>query len=208
MSKVHVALGVLYALAMACGPPLGAQEARPAEPAEYYGAKAGMNAAWLRNDDTSMDERFAPLGGFFVSMQSGGLVGFQVETLFSGKGYRSDGRTVELWYVEVPVLLTLKLPGLGPVRPYILAGPSPAVRVRTMYGTAKETTQERFGNDVRRWDVGLVGGLALDVSLPRGGLILEGRYSAGLLPVFVADSPYAGGSDRNRGFSGLLGYRF
>ena len=209
MKTIIRGLAVLAALAAPGAAALEAQEAKLGpEPTEHYGIKGGVSAAWLRNDDPTMDERFAPIAGVFASMQSGGLVGLQAEALFSGKGYKSDGRTVELWYVELPVLLTLKLPGLGPVRPYVVAGPAPALRVRSMYGTARKATQDVFAGNLRRWDVGLVGGLALDVSLPRGGLILEGRCNLGLLSPFVADSSYASGGDRNRSVVGLLGYRF
>lgn len=207
MIKPKTIVCLLFVLIVSSVQALEAQS--PAgEPAEYFGVKGGLNAAWLRNDDPGMDERLAPAGGIFASLQSGGLIGFQVEALYTAAGYVSDARMVELDYIQVPLLLTLKLPGFGPVRPFLMTGPAGAVRVRTMYGTAKESKQESFRNDVRRWDVAWVASVALDFSLPRGGLIVEGRYSLGLMPVFVDGSSYASGSDKNRAYVGLVGYRF
>lgn len=173
-----------------------------------YGVKGGLNVGWLRNDDATMDERVGPLVGLFAALQPRGPIGIQLEMLYASKGYKSDGRSIAIDCLEVPLLVSLKLPRLGRVRPSVLTGPAAALRLRTRYGSARSSTQTAFREDVNRFHIGWVVGAALDLPLSYGALIVEGRYNLGLSSVFVDGSPYAYGDDRHRAYVGLIGYRF
>lgn len=237
MTRLKIVLGVLFALAVcAAAPDARAQSEAQAppdppqpsassseraeaieepeeeeigdEPTLSFGVKGGVNVGWLENDDSTMDERVGAIAGLFAAFQPTGRLGVQIEALYSSKGYKTEKRAIVLDYVEVPVLATLRLPKLGPLRPIVLGGPYGGLRVRTRYGTAKSKTQSAFREDVNRWDFGLVAGLAIEVPLAGGALTIEGRYSAGLAQVFVEDSSYGTGSDRHRAYIGLVGFRF
>ena len=178
-----------------------------------FGVKAGLNLASLRNDDGETDRRAAPAAGAFAAWQTGSLVGVQVEALYSPKGIKQRGPngnslTIEMDYLEVPVLVTFKVPGNGAVQPLLLTGPAVGIKVRTKFGSLGEGLQEKFADFVRRWDVGWVVGAGLDLPLARGGLIVEGRYTLGLTTVFDADPTDSDRDDKNQVLALLVGYRF
>jgi|WetSurMetagenome_2_1015567.scaffolds.fasta_scaffold98541_2 hypothetical protein len=224
MTRLKTVLPILFVLFVSSAPLLRAQtpELPPDPPTAEavgdvaeerlvtFGLKGGLNVSWLRNDDDQMDERIGPLAGVFAAARFAGPIGAELDVLYSSSGYKSGSRSVALDYLQVPLLATVKLPKISKFHPMILTGPAASLRLRTRYGSAKTSTQTAFRDDVNRFEIGWVAGLALEVPIGEsgGGFIIEGRCTFGLTPVFVDDSAYSVGKDRNRAYVGLAGFRF
>jgi hypothetical protein len=122
-------------------------------------------------------------------------------------------------YVEFPILLRVDLPAARAIRPYLVAGPAPAVKAgvrqvvetTTRSGPGATTPQIQYaiifepagtlGNQrVEAIDLGLVGGAGVTLGSGRARLAIEGRYTHGLLDVIDG-----GVESRNRGFAATLG---
>jgi hypothetical protein len=224
MTRLKTVLGILFVCFVTSAPLVRAQapDLPPDPPASdpvgdvveeravTFGIKGGLNVSWLRNDDSQMDERIGPLAGLFAAARLAGPIGAELDVLYSSNGYKSGSRSVAIDYVQVPLLATVKLPKIYRFHPMILTGPAASLRLRTQYGSAKSSTQTAFKEDVNRVEIGWVAGLALEVPLGENGsaFIIEGRCTFGLTPVFVDDSSYSVGKDRNRAYVGLVGFRF
>jgi hypothetical protein len=173
------------------------------------GVRAGVNSATLKFDvdDDLVDpqRRTGFSGGIFVTVPANAVVALQPELLFSAQGVRvsQEGITATLAidYVQVPVLGRFALGAGSPVA--VLVGPSFGIRTRAdanVPGAPTEFTEE-FEDQVERFDVALVTGLAADV----GRFVLDGRYTWGLRNI-ATDA--GDGSVKNRVLTISAGVRF
>lgn len=107
------------------------------------------------------------VGGGFLSLNFGNNFAVRPELLYEQKGNAISGSstTTELDYIEVPVLLKLGF-GTPVINPSILLGPS----------FAWNTLSSGKISNVNTSDVGLVGGVELDISK----FLISGRYELGL----------------------------
>ncbi|HTA76661.1 MAG TPA: outer membrane beta-barrel protein, partial [bacterium] len=91
-------------------------------------------------------------------------LGLQPEVMYEQKGGQINGNPIQLGYLEVPVLLDIKL--IGPLG--IIAGPS-----------FELNTDSNGIQNVNSADVGLVAGAQVNLSR----ILLSGRYEVGLSDV-------------------------
>lgn len=230
-SRPHL-LAFALLVAMALLVPGAAADAQT--PGFGFGLKGGLNLADLIGDDAGDSESSVGLaaGGSF-RLLSFGPVSVGPEVLYAQK--KSEGRGLvgpvdgtpspltgfDLAYVEVPVLLTVRLPRFGGGRfaPNLHAGPvfgwnlDCQIDVADPEASAEETCASLLGGDAQStledYEQGITAGAGLDVVVVpgRGALTLDLRTTHGLSDVIERES----GEDleiRNRTFSAMLGYSF
>jgi hypothetical protein len=154
----------------------------------------------------------SPVGGVYFSLGLGPLA-IQPEVLYvrMGSEYEIDEANDLKWqfdYVQVPVLLKLKVIPVGPIRPVIYAGGYGAYLIKangvmTVDGVPESTD---ISDEYQKYDYGVVGGVGLDFKLPGISISVEGRYNYGLKNILV--DPSAGDSLKNRSMMALIGIGF
>jgi hypothetical protein len=140
------------------------------------GLEAGANFSSLIGGDVSKDigndlsSKLGFVGGGFLSLNFGNSFAIRPEVLYEQKGTAISGTstTTELDYIEVPVLLKLGL-GTPVFNPSILLGPS------FSWNLLAQSDGKNFSG-INSSDVGLVGGVELDLSK----FLVSARYELGL----------------------------
>jgi hypothetical protein len=155
----------------------------------------------------------SPVGGIYFSLGLGPLA-IQPEVLYvrMGSEYEIDEANNVKWqfdYVQVPVLLKLKVIPLGPIRPVIYAGGYGAYLIKangvmTVDGVPGDGTD--ISDAYQKYDYGVVGGVGVDFKLPGITFSVEGRYNYGLKNIYA--DPAAGDSLKNRSMMALVGIGF
>jgi hypothetical protein len=166
---------------------------------EYSGPLGGLDSGSVRN----------LCGGPFVVFPLAGILELQPEAMFVEKGARLEATspdlsleaTLELQYLEFPILGRIAIQRSGTTRWYTLAGPSFGYQVRArerIESLGQESEQELPGAE--RFEVSLV----LGGGVRAGWFVAEARFTQGLTRI------EAGGSSdfKNRGFAVLLGVHF
>jgi len=177
------------------------------------GVKGGAAFATLRFENeeeartSTSDTRPGFIGGLFVVWPADHTFALQTEALFSQKGAKFEGpnfsaRTT-INYIEAPVLLRISSATSSGVSFHGFSGPSFGFWVS---GETKSTVQGQEGideidNDFKRFDLGLVVGAGVEF----GRLIVDGRYTWGLLDI---DKQIDESTIRNRSFAFMTGVRF
>lgn len=143
-------------------------------------------------DSNANASKLGFVGGGFLSLNFGPSFAIRPEVLYEQKGNQISGTstTTELDYIEVPVLLKIGL-GLPVVNPSILLGPS------FSWNTVAQNGGVNI-NGVNSSDVGLVGGVELDISK----FLISGRYELGL------DNVSKNTNIQNGTLTFLVGYSF
>ena len=154
----------------------------------------------------------SPVGGIYFSLGLGPLA-IQPEILYvrMGSEYEVDEANDLKWqldYVQVPVLLKLRIIPLGPIRPVIYAGGYGAYLFKARGVMTVDGVSEGADiiDDYQKYDYGVVGGVGLDFKLPGITFSVEGRYNYGLKNILV--DPSAGDSLKNRSMMALVGIGF
>ena len=131
-------------------------------------------------------------GGAFLCLNFGENFGIRPELLYEQKGNQNSGASTstELDYLEIPLLLKFSL-GTPVVNPGILLGPAFSFNVLAQSGGINLS-------NVNSSDVGLVGGVEVDISK----FLVSGRYELGLTDLTT------GGNVQNGTFTFLIGYSF
>jgi hypothetical protein len=154
--------------------------------------------------------------GVFATVDFAGPFALRPELNVTQKGtrYRAGGeerapvRSLELSYVELPVLASVQLSRWGRVAPVLFGGPALGVRVGT---------EGRRHELERRTALSVVVGSGVDVRVgegPLGPLSLDARYQVGVRRVpyrytFGPDLPaFEAGAFRSRGVAVTLGVSF
>lgn len=199
--------------------------------AQYIGLKGGFNLTDFVGDDAGDDESKVGLnaGGSFQILNIG-PVSIGPEVYYAQKGSKPEmvggpGVAVpsqfNLAYVEVPVLLTVRLPRFADDRlqPFLHGGPAFAWNLDCDLdftdpdAAPEETCESLLGGDlestIEDYDQGVTlgGGMNVIVIPGRGALNLDLRYTGGLSDVVERES----GEDleiKNRAFTAMLGYSF
>jgi hypothetical protein len=184
----------------------------------HLGLKAGANFSSLEFEgDTTAEyneRKFGFIGGGFAVLPLSGPLAVQIEALFSQKGAELSVDdddlvfTLELDYLDFPVLARVNVPASGSTQLHVFAGPSFGYRM----GARSKASSNQFDfaegqivnieRDVRRFDTGLVAGAGADVGRR---LVVDARYSWGLKNAFKEDS---NGVFKNRVLSIMAGVRF
>ena len=183
------------------------------------GLKAGVNVASVVFDgnevDTYNERRIGFVAGGFGVWPLSGPTAIQVEALFSQKGAKvaddseDVAATLELDYLDIPVLLRVQGPPLGANLLHFFAGPSVSFRT----GARSKLTYEGFNfdegsidnieNEIERFDFGIVAGAGMDIGRR---IVIDARYSWGLST--INKDPSEGIELKNRVFSIMGGVRF
>jgi hypothetical protein len=174
------------------------------------GIRAGVNLADLsfssETEVTDSKNLTGLVAGVFVTVPLNDIVAFQPEALFSMQGTKfSDGgetARIKLDYFQVPLLGRFKLGKGSPVA--VLVGPTLGFRTRAKIDVegALDDFDEDFEDEIKRFDLGLVTGVGVDV----GRLVLDGRYTWGLTN--IAKDSSDPGTAKHRVFSASVGVRF
>lgn len=189
------------------------------------GVRGGINRATVAWSETplgseleELERRDALTGGAWVAVPVAAGLGVRAELLWAGKGFVERGAegttTLEVSYVEVPLLLTLAVPvPSGRLVPELFAGPWVGRESGCEVSFEREETEGSFPCDdipeepiLRQktdWGFAVGGALALVGAGPVRGL-LDVRYTAGLRNIDA--SPSVDNLDiRHRGVSVMLG---
>jgi hypothetical protein len=174
------------------------------------GVRAGVNVSNLsfssETEVTDSKNLTGFVAGLFVTVPVNGIVAIQPEVLFSMQGAKlTDGgesAKIKLDYVQAPVLLHLKPGSKSPVA--FLVGPTFGFRNRADLEVpgAPVGFDDGFEDEINSFDVGLVAGAALEL----GALVVDGRYTWGLMN--IAKDSSEPGTAKNRVFSATVGLRF
>jgi hypothetical protein len=130
----------------------------------------GSGASTLAGpQETFNADKLGFVGGGFLQLNFGGFFSLRPEVLYEQKGNAISGKntSVELDYVEVPVLVKLSS-GIPVINPSILLGPSFA------WNTLASNVSK--ADSINSSDIGLVAGIEFDL----GKILLSGRYELGL----------------------------
>ncbi len=175
-----------------------------------FGVKAGMNIA--NENIEGLQSRIGFCGGGFASIEVGDIIVVQPEVLYTQKGAKWERviepngmTTLELDYVEIPLLVRFILPDKGLVKPNLFVGPYFAINVNAtyrmeVYGTPESLDWDEYYKDT---DFGVVLGGGMDFLLKKGKVVLDGRYALGLTAISELRL-----DEKNRVISFVLGYSF
>jgi hypothetical protein len=179
-----------------------------------FGLKAGVTSSNLTgaiadaNKPTSATE-FS--GGVMLGLPlPGGILAIQGEALLVTKGADipvvGGSDVYRFRDVEFPVLARLTLPGVMPIKPFIVAGPSFAYNIDATVDPADPAVPKQDLSDVRKLDTGFVAGLGARASLAGFGVTAEGRYTSSLQDVLKDNSAALPG--KNAVYTFLVGVVF
>jgi len=184
-----------------------------------YGLKAGVSLSHVNAQLFDTDNRTGFVGGVYGTFDLSPMIGVQPELLYVRKGaklfstnvtiggftFGSVGSTLDVDYVEIPVLLRISAPNPGPIDLRLLAGPVMSIKVAEKISTTGLIGVSLDSDQVKTSDFGLaVGGAA---AIKNGSLrvVAEGRYTFGLSN--ISDLPF-GGDVKNGAFYATLGLEF
>lgn len=180
------------------------------------GPKIGANFANLYGENVKeaeeeLGEDFkSKLGicvGGFITFNISEMFAIQPEVLYSMKGSKAEGTLFgetfkvkfNLSYLEIPVLVKLRITTRGNVKPNIFAGPSLAIKLsgKTKTEYAGESEEDDL-EDIKDTDIGLIIGAGVDF----GKLTVDLRYNLGLTKLSEEDDV------KNKAISLMIGYSF
>lgn len=190
----------------------------PQAQAITFGLKGGLNFANVKASGTDLPDirnLNGLTGGVFFSLGSGAL-SIQPEVLYSRRGAAmtitegdaSADAKIMLDYIEVPVLLKLRIAQAGPAKPFVFGGPAYSYLLK-----AKQNITYDGGSDAmetteyyKRSEIAAVFGAGLDIDLAAVKLTVDARYHLGLTNIQVdmeGSVPV-----KNKGFSVMVGFAF
>lgn len=194
--------------------------ATPAEAQREVGVKLGINMATMSIEpDFGFDpgNRSAFSGGGYLRMPLSGSISLQPELMYMAKGFEADFSeggfsgtvTLQLDYVEIPVLLRFDFPA-GAASPYIIAGPAIAFEASCSIAFAAGGFSEDGdcddgdveGFDRKSLDVGIAGGAGVAIPVGPGNVLVEGRYTLGMMNISDEDQVDL----KNRALSIFVGF--
>ncbi|MFW6181809.1 MAG: porin family protein [Spirochaetota bacterium] len=187
MKKLLVVAACMAVLALAAGPALAELS---------YGVIGGVGLAKFTGDDAgNTKSKVGFSAGAFAQLPLLNVLALHPEALFSfrGSGYESDTK-VNLYYIDVPVLVKYNLPIPLPVKTNVFAGPYLGLN----FIAKQKDPDQNIGDQVEELDYGLVFGGGAEVSK----LMFDIRYSLGLAEVYES-----GDKIKNGVLSVMVGYR-
>jgi hypothetical protein len=173
----------------------------------HYGAKAGLNGAWITASGS--DPRFDFVGGVFATIPLSDRFSIQPEVLYTRKGGKDSQLIpyIELnltadfrfEYIEVPLLLRYSFGTDAQLSPYLYAGPSIGLNLSSNVRLETELGQAQIDIvNMKSTDVGLAVGGGTDVALRHFSLVFDLRLTVGLGNFLQASKPFV--DDENVAF--------
>lgn len=191
--RSYLRLGLCAVFAILVSSPVEAQQ----------GAGFGLKGGWLYSSFSEANRDFDSnngwAAGIFFGGNRDGVLGVQAEVLYARKGASAGDTSVDLHYLEIPLLARLNLGSsnrnTGALL-YAIGGPVFDVRLRAR--------QDDFDvrNNYESTDAGLIAGAGVEISR----FLLEARYNWGLRNILKS----GGGATtelNNRSFAVLAGLR-
>jgi hypothetical protein len=156
------------------------------------GARVGLNIANLSfsPDLPSAVDKSSRIGFKFGAAAELGFIpmfAVQIEPMYVMKGakFSANGaeETFKYSYLEIPILLKLKIPTPGPVTPYAFAGPNIGIFLSGTdeYTGGSEDLKDFTSSVDFALDIGA--GVSFDIA-PFTSLLIDARYSLGLSNIF------------------------
>ena len=152
------------------------------------GVRAGLNLANLSFDPElpSTVDKSSRVGFKFGAMAELGFIpmfALQIEPMYVSRGAKfTQGPAEETWkfsYLEIPILLKLKIPTPGPITPYAFAGPNIGILLSANDETNGQETDIK--DQVNSTDFALDFGAGVSFNIaPLLDLLIDARYSLGL----------------------------
>ena len=154
---------------------------QPAAAGVRFGLKAGANVANVNGDALEALQDWQSTvgfcGGIFLEFNLGKVLTIQPEVLYTMKGSETaEGGKLDLDYIEVPVLLKVRLP-IASIHPFLIAGPAFGWNLKAVVD----------GIEVEDWptsDYSAVFGAGLQLGRT---LHLDVRYTMGLAKLEIPD---------------------
>jgi hypothetical protein len=183
------------------------------------GFKLGPSFSTLSSDEDEGQKTLTKFtGGGFIRFDMGNF-GLQPELMYVSKGAKfsdvEDGMAFEgslqLDYIEIPVLFVLPFGTGAGMAPHVYAGPAFAFEAGCSFGFSGggfnvsadcDDGDGEFTGDRRKLDVGAMIGGGISVPMGPGAVLLEARYNFGLINL-IKDSNE---TLRNRSGAVLVGY--
>jgi len=200
--SLHIAAAVA-ALAFIVAAPALARQFNPAMVG--YGGKIGFNIANVSNHPQKTENLTGYLIGGVVNYPKTDLLCFQMEIMFSGKGFTVPdttaydtgnvflGRLDATWilqYIEIPLLAKLSPIRTGKYRPYVIGGGFAAFMVHSKLRLKDNLLELDYDiSNTNSLDVGGIGGVGIDMQAGQGWLFFEVRYERGVMSV-IKDTDY------------------
>lgn len=132
-----------------------------------FGIKGGLNYAYINGEDIkNLDPKFSYHAGAILNISFTDFVALQPEFIFSVKGFDDENTEVDLNYVDVPILLKVKLGDVFSLH----AGPQLSYLISS--DASKEI--ENFEDQIKDFDLGVAAGLEYELV---SGFSLGARYS-------------------------------
>jgi hypothetical protein len=170
------------------------------------GARTDLNFASAQNANYSTSPRIGLRAGLFGDLVISDRFSIRAEAAYSMTGVRnadsSSNVTAELDYIEVPLLVVIRL---GSLPLSVHTGPALGFAVSSRY--TSDLGSGDYPDIVRDRDASWIGGVGVDVSVAGINTTFDARYTHGLRTVF--DGPWAGvdGDDKNSVVSVGVGVR-
>ncbi len=184
-----------------------------------FGVKGGVSLSHVNADLFHTDNRTGFVGGVYGTFDLSPAIGVQPELLFVRKGaklfstdvtiggitFGSVGSTLDVDYVEIPVLLRISAPNPSPVDLRLLAGPVMSIKMNEQLSTTGLIGVSLDTDQVKTSDFGLAVGGAAAIRNGTMSVVAEGRYTFGLTN--ISDLPF-GGDVKNGAIYATLGLEF
>ncbi len=165
--------------------------------------------------DADVGPKMGFLGGIFVDLGLSENFGIQPEIIYISKGITATGvdddveftSTVNLTYLEIPLLLKLKIPASPQLGFQILAGPTIGMNLTSNVVIESDgviVEDEDIKDDIKSMDMGVSFGAGVGIGMGSGMLTLDGRYTMGLISIADDTDEEA----KNNCISIMAGYAF
>jgi hypothetical protein len=192
--RSYLGLGLLALSAFLVATPVQGQQ----------GVGVGVKGGWLYSSfseaNSDFDNNSGWAAGIFFGGNRDGVVGVQGEVLYAKKGAKEGQSSVDLHYLEIPILARLNLGSsnrnTGALL-YAIGGPVFDVRLKA------EQDSFNVKDNYESTDVGVIAGAGVEISR----FLIEARYNWGLRNILKS----GGGANtelKNRSFAILAGLRF
>lgn len=176
-----------------------------AQKSTNYGLLAGGSFAKFRGADIGDFDhtKVGIAGGFFVTAGLSPRFAVQPEILFVQKGGKNDvdDQSIRISYIEIPVLLKLRVPTKGIVSPNLYAGGAVDIKAGCSVKSATTSDCGTFGASIKSTDFGVVFGAGVDIRRA----VITARYVLGLSKF---DSQPPTDDVKNSAFYLLAGWAF
>lgn len=187
--------------------------------AGVYGFKLGVNSASISNVDLDpefeVSRKMGLIFGAFYTLSLNDQIAIQPEFYYSQKGIKVSG-TLEgtkisgkdsLNYLDIPVLMKMRIPAQGKLTPSIFAAPCVSILLdaKEMAEWNGESQEQDIKEDLNSLDFGMSLGATLEFETRHGILIIDLRYTLGLTKILkFPDDP----NSKNSSLTLMTGFAF